>query len=118
MPRDERSRGRGRERSDRGSRYNSPRRDSRGRSGSGRDSRRGYGRDRPEVQLTKVICSDCGKETEVPFKPTSSKPVYCRECFDKKGSGHSNGRSGSIPSKELGVINEKLDKIMKALEIE
>ncbi|KKG12227.1 MULTISPECIES: CxxC-x17-CxxC domain-containing protein [unclassified Methanosarcina] len=32
-------------------------------------------------EMTKVTCSDCGVETEVPFKPTEGRPVYCRECF-------------------------------------
>ena len=35
-------------------------------------------------EMHKAICSECGKECEVPFKPTEGKPVYCRECFDKK----------------------------------
>ncbi|WP_342766513.1 CxxC-x17-CxxC domain-containing protein [Candidatus Hecatella orcuttiae] len=30
-----------------------------------------------------VTCSDCGVETEVPFKPTEGRPVYCRECYQK-----------------------------------
>src|SRR5437763_17019185 len=30
---------------------------------------------------TKTTCSQCGKETTVPFKPTQGRPVYCRECF-------------------------------------
>ncbi len=34
-------------------------------------------------EMTKVTCSDCGKETEVPFKPTEGRPVYCQECFAK-----------------------------------
>ncbi len=29
-------------------------------------------------------CSDCGKETEVPFKPDGSRPVYCLDCFKKR----------------------------------
>jgi len=41
----------------------------------------GYG-DRPR-KMYKIICSDCGKEAEVPFKPTEGRPVYCRECFQK-----------------------------------
>ncbi|MEM1558079.1 MAG: CxxC-x17-CxxC domain-containing protein [Thermoproteota archaeon] len=41
----------------------------------------GYG-DRPR-KTYKIICSDCGKEAEVPFKPTEGRPVYCRECFQK-----------------------------------
>ncbi|HLD38046.1 MAG TPA: CxxC-x17-CxxC domain-containing protein, partial [Candidatus Nanoarchaeia archaeon] len=29
-------------------------------------------------------CSECGKQCEVPFKPTEGKPVYCRECHAKR----------------------------------
>jgi CxxC-x17-CxxC domain-containing protein len=32
-------------------------------------------------ELHKVQCSDCGKETEVPFVPDGERPVYCRDCF-------------------------------------
>ncbi|MDD1743939.1 MAG: hypothetical protein LUO85_04855, partial [Methanomassiliicoccales archaeon] len=28
-----------------------------------------------------VTCSDCGAQTQVPFKPTEGRPVYCRDCF-------------------------------------
>jgi len=34
-------------------------------------------------EMTKVTCSDCGKECEVPFKPTQGRPVYCEECYRK-----------------------------------
>ncbi len=47
-----------------------------------RDNRRG-GYDRGPREMTKITCSDCGKEDEVPFKPTEGRPVYCRECFQK-----------------------------------
>jgi CxxC-x17-CxxC domain-containing protein len=33
---------------------------------------------------TKTTCSQCGKETTVPFKPTQGRPVYCRECFQQR----------------------------------
>ncbi|MBO6203892.1 MAG: zinc-binding protein, partial [Selenomonas sp.] len=32
----------------------------------------------------KVVCAECGKETEVPFEPKNDRPVYCRDCFNKK----------------------------------
>ena len=35
---------------------------------------------------TKTVCSQCGKETTVPFKPTQGRPVYCRECFQQRRS--------------------------------
>jgi CxxC-x17-CxxC domain-containing protein len=33
---------------------------------------------------TRTNCSQCGKETTVPFKPTQGRPVLCRECFQGK----------------------------------
>jgi len=33
---------------------------------------------------THAICSQCGKETTVPFRPTQGRPVFCRDCFRDK----------------------------------
>ena len=33
---------------------------------------------------TRTSCSQCGKETTVPFRPTQGRPVFCRECFQQK----------------------------------
>ena len=33
---------------------------------------------------TTTTCTQCGKETTVPFKPTQGRPVYCRECFQQR----------------------------------
>lgn len=30
-----------------------------------------------------AVCTNCGKDTDVPFKPDPNKPVYCKECFEK-----------------------------------
>ena len=39
-------------------------------------------------QMFPATCAACGKSTEVPFKPTGSRPVLCRECFQaQKASG-------------------------------
>ncbi len=46
-------------------------------------SRRGGGRGFGERQLHDAVCADCGCETQVPFKPTEDRPVYCRECYQK-----------------------------------
>lgn len=40
--------------------------------------------DRGPREMHKAVCSECGKECEVPFKPTEGKPVFCRDCFAKK----------------------------------
>ena len=33
---------------------------------------------------TRATCSQCGKETTVPFRPTQNRPIFCRECFTHK----------------------------------
>jgi CxxC-x17-CxxC domain-containing protein len=35
-------------------------------------------------EMHKAVCSECNQECEVPFKPTQGKPVYCKECFQKR----------------------------------
>ncbi len=35
-------------------------------------------------EMFAAVCSECGKECQVPFKPTEGKAVYCSECFAAK----------------------------------
>ena len=39
---------------------------------------------RPLRQMYAVVCFECGKDTEIPFKPSGDRPVYCQECFAKR----------------------------------
>jgi CxxC-x17-CxxC domain-containing protein len=48
------------------------------------DDRRGGGYDRPPREMHDVTCAECGQQTQVPFKPDGSRPVYCRDCYQKK----------------------------------
>lgn len=99
-----------------------------GRDGFGRkDFDRGGDRGgRGDREMFKTTCSNCGKECEVPFRPTNSKPVYCNDCFPKFG-----GRGGdrprfdgrrpqsSVPDQYKGQfenLNIKLDKILRLLQ--
>ena len=41
---------------------------------------------REERVETTAVCSQCGKETTVPFRPTQGRPVYCKECFQQRKS--------------------------------
>ncbi|MFH1905583.1 MAG: CxxC-x17-CxxC domain-containing protein [bacterium] len=118
---------------------------------SGRDSGRFGGRDSGrrsfEKQMHEATCDKCGKQCEVPFKPTEGKPVYCSDCFEKTGNssrygdrdsrrpdrggynrsgGRDSGRFSSRDSgsnkpdqfiKEFDQLNRKLDTILKALEV-
>ena len=57
-----------------------------------------YGRS--EKQMYATTCSNCGRDTEVPFMPTSGRPVLCRDCFNAArgvtgtGGGHGGGHGG------------------------
>lgn len=94
-----------------------------GRSSYGRDDR-GDGGDR---QMFSVVCSKCGKDCQVPFRPTGDKPVYCSDCFEKIG-GKNDRQSFDRPRREGGdrgndnlrvqleSLNVKLDKIINLLQ--
>lgn len=78
-------------------------------------------------QMFKVVCSNCGRDCEVPFKPTNEKPVYCSDCFREKGGGQDK-RSFDRPRRsdrnfsddkykiQLDSLNAKLDKILGILQ--
>lgn len=95
-----------------------------GRGGFGRGF--GGGRDRGDRPMYKATCSNCGKECEVPFRPTNGKPVYCSECFEKMGNGgRSDSRRPERPEfrapgfdqkAQFDSLNSKLDKIITLLE--
>src|SRR3989344_3618999 len=101
---------------------------SRGGFGGGRGGfgggRSGFGGGREERgRMYDAICSNCGKNCQVPFKPTGSKPVFCSDCFRKNESGgfgsrstESSGSQSGASSVELGKINTKLDKIIRILQ--
>ena len=57
----------------------------------------GYGSGaRGQREMFSATCSSCGKEAQVPFRPSSDKPVYCSDCFQQQrgNRGGYGGRSG------------------------
>ncbi len=55
---------------------------------------------RPGRPMYAVICFDCKKNTEIPFKPSGDRPVYCKECFAKRKAGNApvvNLQKPSVP---------------------
>ena len=56
--------------------------------GGGGGGRGGYGGggggSRGTRELFSAVCAECGKTTQVPFKPTEGRPVYCRDCYQGK----------------------------------
>ena len=95
----------------------------------------GGGRDfgqRGDREMHHAVCSNCGKDCEVPFKPTGSKPVLCSDCFAKNRDSEPrrfSDRGDRAPrrdfapreagssqnSKQLDIINAKLDQVLALL---
>ena len=127
-----------------------PRNDGYERRSTGYDrNERGSGNDRfgsRDREMFSAICDECGNECQLPFKPSSSKPVYCSKCFEERGersglhdkpeynrnqnrnfgnSSRDNNAGAMNTEKEiidlkaqLNNVNQKLDKIMLALNMQ
>ena len=35
-------------------------------------------------ELFFAVCSVCGRDTRLPFKPRGDRPVYCSDCFGRR----------------------------------
>ena len=105
-----------------------------------------FGSDRGPVTMHRAVCSKCGRDCEVPFRPTGDKPIYCNDCFgaNRGGSGDRfprrdfDSRSSSRPSfssnrtstdfgrgsspvndevkKQLEFLGLKIDRLTKIVE--
>ena len=105
------------------------------------DNRGSFRRDSGRPALHDAVCNECGKDCQVPFRPSGGKPVFCSECFEKKGGGRGDNRSGrgsykpryggrdsgrssqrnvsgpdfSQLTKNVEILNNKLDTIITLL---
>lgn len=115
----------------------------RGRNSGGRSF---GGRDEGPRMMHKAVCAQCGRECEVPFRPTGDRPVYCSDCFEKRSNEGGEYRRddrgfGGRPQfqdrrpdsrpptdrpvnqgnnvqmmQEMRNLNAKLDRILRVLE--
>ena len=98
-------------------RFGGPRRDF-GRSGPRRFGGGGRFNDRPR-EMHKAVCAECGKECEVPFKPTEGRPVYCRDCFQKRnGTFHRSEESEGFSKKKVKPKSEESEEFEESEELE
>lgn len=83
--------------------------------------RRDYDRDRGgrsekprfnDRQMHNAICNKCGKNCQVPFKPTGDKPIFCNDCF---GKGDGKNKSSNEAVEQIKVLSAKIDKLIMML---
>lgn len=62
---------------------------------------------RKQVEMHQAVCSKCGKNCELPFRPTNDRPVFCSSCFennrptDSRSEGRNFDRSASFEDREM-----------------
>lgn len=61
-----------------------------------------------EGEKFKATCSECGRECEVPFRPTQGRPVKCNDCF-RKGSPRRDSYNKN-KKKDIEVVCAKCGK--------
>jgi CxxC-x17-CxxC domain-containing protein len=99
-----------------------------GRSGGGNDFRR---RDSGPRQMYSAVCDNCGKNCEIPFRPSGDRPVYCSDCFEKTEKGgfqRSTRRDEGRPNfsvkdntnnkmlDQMISLNSKMDKLISLMQ--
>jgi CxxC-x17-CxxC domain-containing protein len=56
----------------------------RGDFGGGAHGGGGHGYSSGPREMFSATCSSCGREAQVPFRPSGTKPVYCSDCFTSR----------------------------------
>ncbi|MBU4421869.1 hypothetical protein L6259_01030 [Candidatus Parcubacteria bacterium] len=93
-------------------------------SGGGRSNRFDNDRgDRPRArdkQMHDAICDKCGKDCQVPFRPTGDKPIFCDKCFGKGeaatfGKGENTSKGSNETAEQIKALSAKIDKLMEIL---
>lgn len=95
------------------------RRDSPRRSSGGRDYQR--------PTMHNAVCDECGKDCKVPFRPSGDKPIYCSDCFERKGGGdnrsdrrNSNRRfdnRDSNRSSQPSISDQSISQLVEKIDV-
>lgn len=107
--------------------------------GGSRGGERSFGaRSEGPKTMFPAVCSTCGQNCEIPFKPTGIHPVFCRNCFKNQAPtagasrpgqrtfsspsarpafsprpfGSTPPNTGAITRDQFEALNAKLDKIL------
>ncbi|MCG2692188.1 hypothetical protein L6272_05165, partial [Microgenomates group bacterium] len=66
--------------------------------------RRDFDGARPTMH--QAVCDKCGASCEVPFRPSGDKPIFCNNCFDRKGGRDDRPRRTDRPTMHQAVCDK------------
>ncbi len=78
-------------------------------------------------QMYDAVCSKCGDNCKIPFRPTQGRDIFCSRCFDMQGGSEggrperktfdrSNTNEAPNYKAQFEALNAKLDKILALLQ--
>jgi len=89
--------------------------------GGGRGNRfGGERREKPrfrDKQMYDAVCDKCGKDCQVPFRPTGDKPIFCNNCFGKGEKSGSGSKVSGETEKQIKILSAKIDELIKILTL-
>lgn len=77
---------------------------------------RGFGAERGPRTMYEATCSQCGKQCQIPFRPTGDRPVYCSNCFEIKGNTNAGYKKPSFDNNKP-KFQAECDKCGKMCEV-
>lgn len=66
---------------------------------------------RPARPMFHIVCAECKKECEIPFKPREDRPVYCKECFAQR-------KANGIPKSQAAEVKAPVVSEVPAIVVE
>lgn len=79
----------------------------------------------PGREMFKIVCANCQRESLVPFRPTTGKPVLCKDCFiaqkfggaaAEKGKATADGGKSTAPLIKTGEAEAAEGSTSSAVE--
>lgn len=63
-------------------------------------------------EMFSAVCDNCGRDCQVPFRPSGEKPVYCSDCFDRTSDrgGRSDGGNEYRPQRSYRDQGSRFDR--------
>ncbi|MFH1602033.1 MAG: CxxC-x17-CxxC domain-containing protein [Candidatus Shapirobacteria bacterium] len=93
------------------------------------NNRSGNRRDSGRPAMHDAVCDECGRNCQVPFRPSGDKPIYCSDCFEKRGGGDERkpdrrgsyrrdfgGRDSNRSSLPRGPNEQSINKLSQNIE--
>ncbi len=72
--------------------------------------------DRPKREQHEITCDECGKKEFIHFKPNPDKPIYCKDCLDKRRARRPSDAKPTRSAAKPPRVNDRPLDLSKSAE--